>query len=372
MPYGTVNADVIQTSTSGGILGAGNASIMKNRIINGNMLVSQRNGTSTVTPSSGNYTLDRWNAGLTQASKFSVAQSTTAPTGFINSLLVTSLSAYSITSTDIFVIRQPIEGLNTYDLAWGTASAKTVTLSFQVYSSLTGTFGGSLENDNADRSYPFTYTISSANTWTSVSVTITGCTDGTWLTTNAVGILLNLGLGVGSSKSGTAGAWANADYRSATGATSVVGTNGATFYITGVQLEVGSSATGYEYRIYGTEFANCQRYYNKILLGDTATSATTGISSFNYISTLALAYFVYPVAMRTIPSLVTTGSTSNYQVLQNGGSVGLASVPTGGNISSTQMQINFSTAGGLNLGQGSACRGNNASSNDWLALSAEL
>ena len=128
-------------------------------------------------------------------------------------------------------------------------------MSFQVYSSLTGTFGGSLENDNADRSYPFTYTISSANTWEQKSITIAGDTSGTWLTTNAVGILLNLGLGVGSSKSGTAGAWANADYRSATGATSVVGTNGATFYITGVQLEVGSTATSFDYRPYGTELS---------------------------------------------------------------------------------------------------------------------
>ena len=309
MAYGTINADVMQTSTSGGILGAGNASIMKNRIINGNMLVSQRNGTSTVTPSSGNYTLDRWNAGLTQASKFSVAQSTTAPTGFINSLLVTSLSAYSITSTDIFVIRQPIEGLNTYDLAWGTASAKTVTLSFQVYSSLTGTFGGSLENDNADRSYPFTYTISSANTWTSVSVTITGCTDGTWLTTNAVGILLNLGLGVGSSKSGTAGAWANADYRSATGATSVVGTNGATFYITGVQLEVGSNATGYEYENYTSLLSKCQRYYWKA----TSTGGDFLGCIYNTALNRGVINFPYHVSMRVNPTIsytLTSGTTN--------------------------------------------------------------
>jgi hypothetical protein len=312
MPYGTVNADVIQTSTSGGILGAGNASIMKNRIINGNMLVSQRNGTSTVTPSSGNYTLDRWNAGLTQASKFSVAQSTTAPTGFINSLLVTSLSAYSITSTDIFVIRQPIEGLNTYDLAWGTASAKTVTLSFQVYSSLTGTFGGSLENDNADRSYPFTYTISSANTWTSVSVTITGCTDGTWLTTNAVGILLNLGLGVGTNKSGTAGAWANADYRSATGSTSVVGTNGATFYITGVQLEVGSSATGFEYVNYQTSLANCQRYFQKIGGSASGYQYTQMVAGWAENGSAAIYTIALPVSMRTAPTFGTSGTASDY------------------------------------------------------------
>jgi hypothetical protein len=343
------------------------------------MVIDQRNAGGSVTAtatSSQTYTIDRWAYQASAASKYTIQQnagSVTPPVGFVNYLGMTSSSAYSVGSGDFFFMNQPIEGSNMADLAWGTANAKTITISFWVRSSLTGTFGGALNNNGYSRSYPYTYTVNTANTWEQKSITITGCTDGTWVT-NSTGyfLWLTFGLGVGSTYSGTSGSWASSAYFSATGATSVVGTSGATFYITGVQLEVGTQATTFDYRSIGTEFALCQRYYNKLYLGDTATSANVGFNSFNYINSLALAYFVYPIAMRTIPSLVTTGSTSNYQVLQNGGGVGLASVPVGGNITTTQMQINFNTGGGLNIGQGSVCRGNNGSSNDWLAFSAEL
>jgi len=233
----------------------------RNRIINGAMVIDQRNAGASVTPTASGYTLDRWLCLLTQTSKFSIQQSTTVPSGFKNSIAVTSLSAFSVAAGDYFDIQQHIEGLNVFDLAWGSASAATVTLSFQVRSSLTGTFGGALTNSDGSRSYPFTYTISSANTFESKSITIAGDTSGTWLTTNGVGITVRFGLGVGSTFSGTANAWAGANYVSATGATSVVGTNGATFYITGVQLEKGSTATSFDYRPYGTELDLCQRYY---------------------------------------------------------------------------------------------------------------
>jgi len=217
MPYGTVNADVIQTSTSGGILGAGNASIMKNRIINGAMVIDQRNAGASVTiPATAvTYTLDRWFAYSAQASKFSIQQnagSVTPPIGFTNYLGVTSLSAYSVGSTEQFILRQPIEGFNTADLDWGTANAKTITISFQVYSSLTGNFGGVLRNSADNRSYPFLYTVSSANTWTLVSVTVAGDTSGTWLTTNGTGIWFHFCLGCGSCVSGTAGSWCGSAY----------------------------------------------------------------------------------------------------------------------------------------------------------------
>jgi hypothetical protein len=259
MAYGTVNADVIGTSVAGSNLGAGNASIMKNRIINGAMVINQRATAITAT----GYSVDRFAYFGSQASKVTISQDTSVyPTGFNASLKVLSSSAYTVGSTEEFEIYQSIEGFNTADLMFGTANAQTVTLSFWVYSSLTGTFGGALQNSAGNRSYPFTYTISSANTWTSVSVTIAGDTTGTWVgATNGIGLVVYFGLGVGSTKSGTAGAWAGAYYTSATGATSVVGTNGATFYITGVQLEVGSSATGFEYVNYQTSLANCQRYF---------------------------------------------------------------------------------------------------------------
>lgn len=233
----------------------------KNRILNGNMVLDQRNAGASVTPTATQYALDRWQITVAQASKLSIQQSSTAPAGFINSTLITSLSAYSVGASDFFDYRQSIEGLNVADFGWGTANAQTVTLSFWVRSSLTGTFGGAVKNSAGNRSYPFTYTISVANTFEQKTVTIAGDTSGTWLTTNGAGLILQIGLGVGSTFSGTAGAWAAANYLSATGATSVVGTSGATFYITGVQLEKGSTATSFDYRPYGTELALCQRYF---------------------------------------------------------------------------------------------------------------
>jgi hypothetical protein len=250
-------------STQSVAIGQGNASIMKNRIINGAMVIDQRNAGASV---SGNsvYTLDRWSANSSVVNKYTVQQnagSVTPPVGFTNYLGITSSSAYSVAASDYFFLSQLIEGFNVADLGYGTANAKTVTLSFQVYSSLTGTFGGSFRNSAGSRGYPFSYSIPVANTWTTISITIAGDTTGTWLTTNGIGIECIFGLGVGSNLSGTAGAWAAGNKISSTGATSVVGTSGATFYITGVQLEVGSSATGFEYRLYNQELSACQRYY---------------------------------------------------------------------------------------------------------------
>jgi len=279
--------------------------VLKNKIINGDMRIDQRNaGASVSAAGSVGYSLDRWFVGYTVDSKFTVQQnagSVTPPTGFSNYLGVTSSSAYSVGSGDTFQIGQIIEGLNIADLGWGTANAKTITLSFQVYSSLTGTFGGALRNSAVDRSYPFTYTVSSANTWTTISITIAGDTSGTWLTTNGIGIRITFGLGAGSTYSGTAGSWVGANYTSATGATSVVGTNGAKFYITGVQLEIGTSATPFERRLYGQELANCQRYYwqqnytqanNRFGMGTAGGSVTDGFQ------------ISLPVPMRTTPSVV--------------------------------------------------------------------
>jgi len=240
---------------------AGVATGFKNRIINGAMMIDQRNAGAAITATG--YSVDRWQYAASVASKASVAQSTTVPSGFINSISVTSSSAYTVGSGEVFVLRQTVEGLNIADLGWGSASAATVTLSFVVRSSLTGTFGGALLNGAENRSYPFSFTISSANTWETKQITIAGDTSGTWLTTNGAGIKVTFGLGVGSTLSGAAGSWSGSTYYSATGATSVVGTNGATFYITGVQLEVGTTATTFDFRSYGTELALCQRYYQK-------------------------------------------------------------------------------------------------------------
>jgi len=235
----------------------------RNRIINGDMRIDQRNAGASVAFANGQYLLDRWLGYQTATTgKITAIQSTTAPSGFSNSMLFTSQSSYSVLTTDVYGFAQKIEAFNTSDLGFGTAAASAVTLSFQVYSSLTGTFGGALQNSSQGYSYPFTYSISTANTWTKINVTIAGPTAGTWISgTNGIGLTVIFGLGVGSTFSGTAGAWSANSYYSATGAVSVVGTNGATFYITGVQLEAGSTATEFERRPYGTELALCQRYY---------------------------------------------------------------------------------------------------------------
>jgi len=263
----------------------------KNRIINGAMVIDARNAGASVTPSSDAYTLDRWTTWTYAASKFSVQQnagSVTPPTGFVNYLGITSTSAYSVPTGEGFAMMQKIEGYNMADLGWGAVGASSVTLSFWVRSSLTGTFGGALNNSAQTRSYPFSYAINSANTWEYKTVTIAGDTTGTWLTTNGAGILLKFGLGVGATLSGTAGTWAGANYASATGATSVVGTNGATFYITGVQLEKGSTATSFDYRPYGTELALCQRYYYQINGNSFVGTALYGMMGYGdgvYINT---------------------------------------------------------------------------------------
>ncbi len=277
----------------------------RNLIINGNMAVSQRNGTSSVTPSN-SYTLDRFGTNTSQASKFTVQQDTTAPVDFVNSLKATSSSAYSVGSGDVFTVYQNIEGQNISHLNWGSANAQTVTLTFKVRSSLTGTFGGAIVNSAQDRSYPFTYTISTADAWTDVSITVAGDTSGTWLTTNGIGIRVRFNLGAGSTYSGSAGAWASANYFSATGATSVVGTSGATWYITGCQLEVGS-ATPFEHEPFAVTLQKCQRYYTKSYNYSDAPASITAVGSIFKVMDATVSWgtenFTFPVKMRATPTI---------------------------------------------------------------------
>ena len=296
----------------------------KNRIINGDMRIDQRNAGASVTPTDGQYTVDRWNAGLTQASKFSIQQSSVAPAGFTNSLLVTSLSAYSVASGDLFRVSQYIEGFNASDLGWGAAGAQSVTLSFWVRSSLTGTFSGALLNSAVNRSYPFTYTISAANTWEQKSVTIVGDTSGTWLTTSGIGIRVGFSLGAGSSFSGTAGAWAASTLTAATGATSVVGTSGATFYITGVQLEAGSTATSFDRRPYGTELALCQRYFYKTFPQNVAPAYNLGTTNAIYVPVVTgyNGQQIHSISMRATPTVVSYNPSSTSGQSSSGATAG--------------------------------------------------
>jgi hypothetical protein len=325
------------------------------------MRIDQRNAGASITPAGGGYGCDRWKFELSQSSKLTAQRSTTAPTGFINSQLVTSSSAYSVLTGDYFAVGQLIEGLNVSDLAWGTASAATVTLSFWVRSSLTGTFGGALSNSAQNRSYPFTYTITAANTWELETVTIPGDTSGTWLTDTGVGIRVYFGLGAGATYSGTAGAWAASALVTATGATSVVGTNGATFYITGVQLEKGSTATSFDYRPYGTELALCQRYYQNIG-GQTLTGFAEGSTN------LAATIFLYQ-QMRAAPTCsIRSGNTLSVRSPggdYNATSPVLANTTTGTNA----IWTNISGFSGLTV---NAVVTSRLTNQDAIAASAEL
>ena len=351
------------------------APVGNNLIINGNMAIDQRNAGASVTPSN-SYTLDRWTFATSVASKFTAQQSTTAPSDFNYSLLITSSSAYSVGSSDILALQQKIEGFNIAHLNWGTASAKTVTLSFWVRSSLTGTFGGSISNSGYTRSYPFSYTISSANTWEKITITIDGDTTGSWASDNSTGMRVIFGIGVGSTYSGTAGAWTGSELYSTTGATSVVGISGATLYITGVQLEANTTATPFEYLQYGQQLALCQRYAYMIPNSDT-TGVGDGalVSSDGYMNTggTFIGIYTMPVTMRNTPTISVTG-TSNLEVAYADSSVTTVNGTSVGIIShiSNRHQIIYTVTGSGHFSQPAFLRYADSTMSPVFLIQAEL
>jgi hypothetical protein len=280
----------------------------RNRMINGDCRIDQRNNGAVFNSLNG-YSLDRWFVdNNTNTVGLTTQRSSVAPSGFINSL------AHTVTGTGASPAAgnrnrfgQRIEGFNVADLGWGTASAQPITLSFWVRSSLTGTFSGGFSNNAVNRSYVFTYAVSAANTWEYKTITIAGDTSGTWLTDNSVGININFDIGSGSNFVTTAGAWGAGDFFKSSGSVSFIANSGATFQITGVQLEKGSVATPFEVRPIGTELALCQRYMYSLTPGTNATSNFgTGANS----ATVRLIY-QHPVTMRASPSFTVSGSLSN-------------------------------------------------------------
>ena len=337
MGYGTIVADSITTS-DGYTIGGSGAHHLKNRIINGAMTIDQRNAGSAVTVNADAafFASDRFQAaGQGSDGVYTIQRSATAPAGFANSIVATVTTAdSSITASQQYNVQQHIEGLNTADLAFGTASAKTVTLSFWVRSSVTGTFSGAIRNAAADRSYPFNYTINAANTFEQKVVTIPGDQSGTWGVGTGIGLNVIWTLGAGTSRLGPANAWAGANYQGVTGQTNLIATNGATWYLTGVQLEAGSTATSYDYRHHSVELQMCQRYYYTSGELTNPANARGGYTGFPYSNgTEAYGSGKFAVSMRTAPTVTMfDNSGTSGTVTQAGQANGIAATANSINI----------------------------------------
>jgi hypothetical protein len=350
----------------------------RNRLINSDMRIDQRNAGAAVTigAATPTYTLDRWTAYSTAASKFTVQQTPSATetgfaarvgAGFRNYLAVTSLAATTPAATDEYILQQRIEGFNAADLAWGTSDAKTITLSFLVYSSLTGTFGGAIQNSASNRVYVFSYSIPTANTWTSISVTIAGDTSGTWLTTNGIGIRVGFDLGSGATYKGTAGSWGSTFFNGVTGGVNVIGTSGATFFITGVQLEAGSVATPFERIDYGRQLIQCQRYFQSFG-GDYAFQRFG--NGLNTSTTVNTAIVQLMVSMRANPTLGFS-SVSDFKVIHSGTTLTDVTAIAIDGATTVAPTVGFTVASGLTSGAyGQPLAGNTAAAR--LTFSSEL
>jgi hypothetical protein len=362
------------TFEDGSIVSSGSQGF-KNKIINGAMMISQAAAGGSITPAAtgatpNNFAVDRTRLAYSQNSKLTAQQnkgSVSSPAGFKNYLGVSCAATATVGSTDYFLVGQSIEGVNVSDLSWGTAAASTVTLSFWAYSNTIGTFGGSINNSAYDRSFCFSYTINVANTWEYKTVTIAGDTTGTWVTDNGIGAYVWFSLGTGSTRSKAAGSWGAGEFYGVTGANNLMGSTSNNFYITGLQLEKGTTASSFEFRSYGKELMLCQRYYQRfenISGGENTGSLTTGTV---WTSTNFFAVVPYITTMRALP----TGSSSRSAAvtLLVAGAAKESTAITIQQYSKQAFEI-VGTASSMTAGQGGFIRF--TASTDFIALSAEL
>jgi hypothetical protein len=283
----------------------------RNRIINGDMRIDQRNAGApvTVNNSAEFYATDRWfGFGMTTAGVFTLNRSTVAPTGFTNSLAASCTTAdASIAAGDRYFVNQAIEGFNAADLGFGAAGAQAVALSFWVQSSLTGTYCAALINSAGNRSYVAEYSIAVANTWEYKTIYIPGDTTGTWLSDNGIGVGVRFTLATGTTYQTTANAWAAGNFNATSNQANWMSSSSSrTFRITGVQLEPGPVATPFEQRPIGTELALCQRYYS--ILDKVALARWTAGGTYGG----GVTYFTYPQTMRTTPSVTRAVNAATY------------------------------------------------------------
>jgi hypothetical protein len=333
MPLTTVDQGLLSTNAQ--------YTGFKNRIINGDMQIDQRNNGASVNANSSTapYVTDRFNVNVGGSSAVIACQQVTdAPANFINSLRLTVSTAATPSSSQFLFVRQIIEGVNIADLGWGTASAQTVTASFWVKASLTGTYALFAINNAEDRSYVGTFSVSASNTWEYKTVTIPGDTTGTWLTNNSNGIRFGFDLGSGSNFNGTANAWQPGWEQRTSSTVNFCQTVGATFQITGVQLEKGQTATSFDVLDYGTELALCQRYYEKSYNTNVAPGTATIIGMVIYMGITDSAGNVIPVVRfavtkRSDPTLAffnaNTGALGTWQWDRSGGAGTIAMIQDG-------------------------------------------
>jgi len=347
-----------------------NNQTMRNRIINGGMVIDQRNAGATVTPSNETvtYITDRFAFIRSSSTSPTLRQSTDAPPGFTNSLLFTN--AASGTTPEYAQVYQNIEGFNSSDFAWGTANAQPVTVSFWVKSSLTGTFSVAIRNSASNRSYVSTYTISSANTWEYKTVTIPGDTSGTWLTNNGIGINLVFRFGASSGTS-SINQWTATGNAFATGSVNVMGTANATFQITGVQLEEGTAASPFEYRLYGQELSLCRRYFARYFQNTGGLAGDSAVFNMaNWNGTEAYGANWFQVSMRAAPSFSFSSLTDFTWYASSATRIPTAIDQQGASVDRCEMKVQWSSS--ISTGTAGWLRIGGSANNGWIQWSAEL
>ena len=324
------SGQILKTDGSGALSFATQLTGHRNMVVNGGMTVSQRYETSEVQPGNNGHTLDQMRYDLSQSGKLKVQQVTDAPAGFSHSMKVTSLSSYTSGANDYFLLQNFIEGTDTARLEWGTSEAQTVTLSFYVKSSITGVHACGIRNQNYTRANTQTYTINNANTWERKTVTFTGDTTGTWLKSTNSGLKINFDLGSGSNfEAASTGTWLGTNDFITSNSVKFLETNGATWYITGIQLEVGDTVTSFEHKSYCEEIAKCQRYYYLIYRRGSSSDGNICIGGVGSLYTSSSIYIDlgFPTQMRAAPSLEVPSGNDKFQACPvsctNFGSIGI-------------------------------------------------
>ena len=338
----------------------------RNLIINGDMMIDQRNAGASATTNVNAYMTDRFQLQMGSVTNVQTYQQVgDAPAGFNKSLKITSNSTTQATAAGVLCSpRQKIEGFNTAHLNWGTANAQTVTVSFWVKASVTGTYPVSLTNNGFDRSFVTNYTVSVANTWEYKTVTIAGDTSGTWSIDNSTGINVMFSLDTGSTYQTTADSWQTGNYRGTSSDVHFLANASATWQITGVQLEVGEGASDFEFLPYDVQLQRCQRYY---YLHAEGTSKAISIGAL-FTSSVAYSGISFPVDLRSEPSIEVVSPT-NFKVFAGNG----ASNATGVGLWSRSGTTNtFISVTGLARTGGQACMVTTNNAACKLAFSAEL